>query len=165
MRPTRISLLVAVFVVFAAVTIVVLRDVYSGLPPLPWSAVPTFGLLALGEAYMGLNFRARIARKPGTRPVEALAVMRLAALAKATAYAGVAFAGVFGGFLLFALGLIDKSTPQHDALAAGVTLAAALVLLGAALFCEYCCRVPRRPDDDDEDDDDGPAPDSSFHHP
>jgi len=42
---------------------------------------------------------------------------------------------------------------------AGLTFAAALLLSVAALWLEYCCQVPRRPDDRrDQDSDDKPAP-------
>ncbi|HEY3686679.1 MAG TPA: DUF3180 domain-containing protein [Streptosporangiaceae bacterium] len=149
MGPTRIRWLVVVFAVIAVATAAVLKGVYSTLPPLPWSAVPTLLLIAVAEVYLGLNFRARIQRKPHTRPVEPLVVARVVALAKATAYAGSGFAGIFAGFAVIAAGLLDKPAPRQDAIVAGGTLLAALVVVGAALFCEYCCRVP--PGEDDKD--------------
>lgn len=161
MGPTRIRWLVVLFAVVAVATAAVLKSVYSNLPPLPWSAVPTLLLIAVGELYLGLNFRARIQRKPGTRPVEPLVVARVVALAKATAYAGSGFAGLFAGFALFAAGLLDKAAPQQDAMVAAGTLVAALILVGTALFCEYACRVP--PGDDENDHDDAPEPDP-FHN-
>lgn len=162
MGPTRIRWLVVLFVVVAVVTGVVVRGVYSTLPPLPATAVPSLLLIAVGEVYLGLNFRARIQRKSRTRPVEPLVVARLVALAKATAYMGSVFGGLFAGFAAFAAGLLDKPAPRHDALVAGGTLVAAIVLVAAALFCEYCCRVP--PGGEDENDrEDAPEPDP-FHN-
>ena len=162
MGPTRIRWLVVLFAVVAIVTTALLNGMYSTLPPLPWSAVPTLLLIAVAELYLGLNFRARIQRKPGTRPVEPLVVARVVALAKATAYAGSGFAGIFAGFMLFAAGLLDKTAPRHDAMVAGGTLVAAIVLVGIALFCEYACRVP--PGSDDEDGrGEAPEPDP-FHN-
>lgn len=162
MGPTRIRWLVVVFVVIAIATAGVLTVVYSTIPPLPWSAVPTLLLLAVAELYLGLNFRARIQRKPHTRPVEPLVVARVVALAKATAYAGSGIAGVFAGFAAFALGLLDKPAPRQDAIVAGGTLLAALVVVAAALYCEYACRVP--PGHDDEDDTPSPPDTDPFHN-
>jgi Protein of unknown function (DUF3180) len=38
--------------------------------------------------------------------------------------------------------------PRQDALTAVVTFASAVVLACAALYLEYCCRVPADKDDD-----------------
>lgn len=161
MGPTRIRWLVVLFVVVAVVTTALLNGLYSSLPPLPWSAVPTLLLIAVAELYLGLNFRARIQRKPGTRPVEPLVVARVVALAKATAWAGSGFAGVFAGFVLYAAGLLDKAAPRQDAMVAGGTLVAAIVLVGVALLCEWACRVPPGSDDENEP---GEAPDEDPFH-
>lgn len=161
MGPTRIRWLVVLFVVVAVVTTAVLNGLYSSLPPLPWSAVPTLLLIAVAELYLALNFRARIQRKPGTRPVEPLVVARIVALAKATAWAGSGFAGVFAGFVLYAAGLLDKAAPRQDAMVAGGTLVAAIVLVAIALLCEWACRVPPGSDDEDQP---GEAPDEDPFH-
>jgi hypothetical protein len=134
--------LVALVVAFALITWFALQNTYSNLPTLPWTAIPTVLLLALGEAYMGWMTRARIQRKPDTEPVEPLAVARLAALAKASAHAGAVFAGIFGGFLLRVLDLLDLPTPRTDALVGGGSFASCVLLVCAALYLEYCCRVP-----------------------
>jgi Protein of unknown function (DUF3180) len=55
--------------------------------------------------------------------------------------------------------MLNASTPRTDMLTAGLTFAAALLLAVAALFLEYCCRVPKSPGGDhDRDQDDKPAP-------
>jgi len=41
--------------------------------------------------------------------------------------------------------------PRQDALTGAITLAAAVVLTCAALYLEYCCRVPDLPDRDRAD--------------
>ena len=161
MGPTRIRWLVVLFVAVAVVTVALLNGLYSSLPPLPWSAVPTLLLIAVAELYLGLNFRARIQRKPGTRPVEPLVVARIVALAKATAWAGSGFGGVFAGFVLYAAGLLDKTAPRQDAVVAGGSLVAAIVLVGVALFCEWACRVPPGSDDENHP---GEAPDEDPFH-
>lgn len=143
MRPSRPAVLVVLFGAFALVTWVLLGPLYSSLPTVPWTAIPTVLLLAVGEAYSGWMTKARIERKPGTRPVEPLAVARLAALAKASAHAGAVFAGVFAGFTLYTADLLEQGVPRRDFLIAGGSAIACVVLVCAALYLEYCCKVPK----------------------
>jgi hypothetical protein len=78
-------------------------------------------------------------------------VARLAALAKASAHAAAVLAGVFGGFALALSDLLDLATPRRDFWVSGGTAVSALILVGAAYFMEYACRVPKGPDDEDDD--------------
>jgi hypothetical protein len=149
-NPTRPAILIALAAAVAALVWGVLQLAYVSLPPLPWTAVPTLLLLALGELVTAVNTRARIQRKPNTKPVEPLVVARFVALAKASAYAATVLAGVFGGFVLYLSSSLDKSTPRQDFTVSVGSLVAALVLVGAALFFEHCCRVPKGPDDEDD---------------
>jgi hypothetical protein len=140
--------LIALVLLAAVLTWAVIEAAYVSLPPLPWTAVPTLLLLAIGEAYTGWHTLRRIRRKRGTRPVEPLVVARLAALAKASAHAAAVLAGVFGGFALALSDLLDKATPRSDFFVSVGTVLAALVLAGAAYFMEYACRVPKDPDEE-----------------
>jgi hypothetical protein len=146
---TRPTILIAVLAGVAAIVWGVLQVAYVSMPPLPWTAVPTLLLLALGEIITAVNTRARIQRKPGTSRVEPLVVARFVALAKASAYAATALAGVFGGFVIYLASSLDKPTPRHDFTVSAGSIVAALVLVGAALFLEHTCRVPKGPDDDE----------------
>ncbi|WP_214413229.1 DUF3180 domain-containing protein [Sphaerisporangium fuscum] len=148
MKPSRPGVLVLLVAAFAVLTWAVLQQIYSDLPTVPWTAIPTVLLLAVGEAYSGWMTRARIRRAPDTEPVEPLAVARLAALAKASAYVGAACAGLFAGFVFHVLPLLDQDVPRRDFFLAGGSLVACVVLVCAALFLEHCCRVPKGPDDD-----------------
>ncbi|WP_030163680.1 DUF3180 domain-containing protein [Spirillospora albida] len=147
MRPTRPLFLAALVVVLGLITWAVLQTAYLSLPPLPWTAVPTLLLLALGEGFTAVNLLRRIRRRPGTRPVEPLAVARTAALGKASAHAAAVIAGVFAGFAASLADALDKATPRHDFFVSGGTFLSAVVLAGAAFFLEYACRVPKDPDD------------------
>ncbi|MFI6908462.1 DUF3180 domain-containing protein [Nonomuraea sp. NPDC050394] len=146
MRPTKPGVLVGIVVVLALLTWVLVRQVYSDLPVIPWTAIPTVLLLAVGEAYSAWMTRARIARKPGTKPVEPLAVARLAALAKASAYVGAVFAGIFAGFSLHTMSMLTRSTPRAEFFVATGSFLAFVVLIGAALFLEHSCRIPKDPE-------------------
>ncbi|HXA63156.1 MAG TPA: DUF3180 domain-containing protein [Streptosporangiaceae bacterium] len=146
MRPTRPAIVIALVAILTVATWALLRFMYASLPPLPWTMVPTLLLLALGEAFAGFNIRGRIQHKPDTKPVEPLMVARMAALAKATAHAAAVLAGVFAGFAVYLQSSMDKPTPRADFFVSAGTFIAAIVLVGAALFLEWTCRVPPGPD-------------------
>jgi Protein of unknown function (DUF3180) len=150
-RETRPWTLVAVAAACALVVWLIVRGTFTKLPPLPWTAVPALLILAIAEAFSGRNLRARIQGRRGGKPLAPIAVARMAALAKASSLAGAVFAGFGAGFLIYTLGSIDKAVPGHDAISAGVTFVSAIVLVGAALYLEHCCRAPTPPDDEDRD--------------
>ena len=168
MKPTRISTLVIIAVVCAAVGWLLLRAGYAKLPPLPWTGVPALLIAAAAEAWMGRDLKARIAARRGSglearsgghgarggsgrgarsgpKPVEPLFVSRMVALAKASSVAAAIIAGFAAGFDFYLAGSLTASTPRQDALTAAVTFVAAVLLACAALYLEYCCRVPGDP--------------------
>ena len=151
MKPTRVSTLVVVAVVCALLTWLLLRSVYQHLPPLPWTGVPALLVAALAEAWTGLDLRARIAGRRGLKPAAPLFVSRMVALAKASSLAAGIIAGIAAGFDIYLSGSLSASVPRQDALTAAVTFVAAVLLACAALFLEYCCRVPNAPDRDQPD--------------
>ncbi|GLY88472.1 DUF3180 domain-containing protein [Actinoallomurus iriomotensis] len=150
MKPTRIPVLALTLVVVAAVTWVIVHFLYLSLPLLPWTMVPSLLLLALGELYTALVTRARIQRKPGTKPIEPLVAARLAALGKASAYAAAVLAGVFGGMAIYLASSLEKPSPRRDFYVSGGTALAAIALIAGALILEHACRVPKGPEDEDQ---------------
>ena len=162
MKPTRISTLVIIAVVCAAVGWVLLRAVYAKLPPLPWTGVPALLIAAVAEAWTGRDLRARIAgsarrgsgqgargggqeARRDLKPPAPLCVSRLVALAKARAVAIIA--GFAAGFDFYLAGSLTASVPREDALTAVITFVAAVLLGCAALYLENSCRVPEDPDE------------------
>ena len=153
MRPTRTSTLAIVAVVCALAAWLLLRTVYEKLPPLPWTGVPALLVAAVAEAWTGRDLQNRIAGRRGLKPAAPLFVSRMVALAKATALAGAVIAGLAAGFVIYLSGSLNASVPRQDAVTGAITLAAAVVLSCAALYLEYCCRVPDIPDRDRTDQD------------
>lgn len=149
MKPTRPATLGVVAVIFAFVAWLLLRAVYQKLPPLPWTGVPALLVAAAAEAWIGRDLKARIAGRRG-KPAEPLFVSRMVALAKASALVAAAVAGVAVGFGIYLSGSLNATVPRQDALTAALTFAAAVILACAALYLEYCCRVPEVPDQSDE---------------
>jgi Protein of unknown function (DUF3180) len=147
MKPTRVSTLVIIAVVCAAVGWLLLRAVYTKLPPLPWTGVPALLIAAAAEAWMGRDIKGRIAGRPGSKPVEPLFASRMVALARASSVAAAIIAGLAAGFAFYLAGSLTASTPRQDALTAVITFVAAILLACAALYLEYCCRVPGDPEE------------------
>lgn len=163
MTPTRPRTLLLTGVLAFAVTWALLTAVYTSLPPLTWTGVPALLIAAGAEAWLGRDLRARIAgRRPG-RPAPPLFVARMVALAKASSLTAALLAGVCAGFMGYLSGMLAASTPRSDLVDASLSFGASLILLAAALYLEYCCRVPKSPGRD-EDTDHGPPPSSPFHN-
>ena len=151
MKPTRVSTLVIIAVVCAAAGWLLLRAVYTKLPPLPWTGVPALLIAAAAEAWMGRDIKARIAGRPGSKPVQPLFASRMVALARASSVAAAIIAGFAAGSDLYLAGSLNASTPRQDALTAVITFVAAILLACAALYLEYCCRVPGNPEEPQPD--------------
>jgi Protein of unknown function (DUF3180) len=151
MRPTRTSTLVIVAVVCALAAWLALRWVYERLPPLPWTGVPALLVAAVAEAWTGRDLRARIAGRRGLKPAAPLFVSRMVALAKASSLAAAAIAGLAAGFVIYLSGSLSAAVPRQDAVTATLTFASAVLLACAALYLEYCCRVPDAPGRDQTD--------------
>ena len=145
MKPTRVSTLLIIAALCAVAGWLLLRAVYAKLPPLPWTGVPALLIAAFAEAWMGRDIKARIAGRSGSKPVEPRFVSRVVALAKASSVAAAIIAGFTAGFALYLAGSLNASTPRQDALTAVITFVAAILLACAALYLEYCCRVPGDP--------------------
>lgn len=155
---TRPGTLAGIFAICAIVGWLATRATYTSLPLLPITSVPALAALALAEAAVGRSVHNRLtgrkAAKP--KPLAPIAVARLVALAKASSAAAAALGGLVGGYLVYVLRDLDKTVPARDARVAGVTLGATLLLIGAALYLERCCRAPKPPDDSDDESDRSP---------
>jgi Protein of unknown function (DUF3180) len=156
-RPTRARTLFLVALLAAVVTWAVLKAVYSSLPPLTWTLVPALLIAAAAEAWTGRDLRARIQGRTA-RPAPPLFVARVVALAKASSQAAALLAGISVGFMVYLSGMTGAPTPRADLVDASLSFGGCLVLLAAALFLEYCCRVPGDPGADDEDPVPPPSP-------
>jgi hypothetical protein len=148
-------------VLAGAVTWAVLTAVYTSLPPLSWTGVPALLIAAGAEAWTGRDLRGRIQGRQGARPAPPLFVARMVALAKASSMTAALLAGVCAGFIIYLSGMTSAPTPRGDLVNASLSFGACLVLMAAALFLEYCCRVPSDGDDEEVP----PPPKQSPFHP
>jgi hypothetical protein len=149
MKPTSVRWLALVTAVTAVLAYLVVDISYGSLPRVPTYAPISLVFLAVAEGVCAASIRARLAGRPGTRPVEPLAVARLAALAKASGLAGALMAGGYAGMLAYSVQHIDLHVSAHDAVASGFGVASAVLLMVAALLLERACRRPDVPPGDD----------------
>ena len=147
-KPTRASILAALAIGVGVLSWLVVRGHYSSMPALPVVPPVTLVVLAVFEVLYAFSLRARM-RNPGNRPLEPLFVAKMAVLAKASSHTAAIVAGVYGGFLVYTLANLGKPGVNSDSRASGLSVIASLALIGAGLFLEYSCRVPREPDDRD----------------
>lgn len=152
------DLLPVAVIVGLAVNLLV-RLNYNSLPALPRLAGATLLVLAVAEAALGVSLRARIQRRPGTRPVEPLAAARAVALAKASSLAGSIVLGGWLGVLGYVLPQRENLAASGDTASAAVGGVSAAALVAAGLWLEYCCRTPR-----DDSDPSGPSRRGSGGH-
>lgn len=145
MRPTRLPTLLLTALLAGLLTYAAFRARYSSLPPVPATAALSTFLLAAAEAYLAPSIRNRLAGRPRTKPIMPMAVARVAALAKASSALGALLAGMWVGIGAYVLPRIELATPRRDAVNAGIGLACALLLVGAALWLENVCRVKHPP--------------------
>ncbi|MFC5993719.1 DUF3180 domain-containing protein [Pseudonocardia hispaniensis] len=146
MKPTRIRDLASLAVVAAVIGYLFVRLTYGSLPAFPVPAGVTLGVLGLAEVIAGNVLRARIRRRPGSRPVQPLVAARAVLVAQASCRGGALVAGGWAGIVAYLLPRSGEiSAAASDAIAAGVGLVCALGLVGGALWLEHCCRTP---DDD-----------------
>ena len=146
MRPTRPWLLVALAVVTGVVAYILTLNFYADVAYSPPRFAPLWILLiALAEAYTATMTRARLAGRPGTRPINPIIVARLAALAKASSPVGALAFGAYAGFLGY-VARLDSEVAHRDTRTAALGMGCGLGLVAAALVLERVCRAPDPPE-------------------
>jgi hypothetical protein len=145
MTPTRPRLLVVLAVVGGVVGWVLTRlvDAYAGRSlPVPWTAPVVMALLALALVLWTRGTRARLERRPGTKPMEPLVAARSAALAMAGSRTGSVVAGFYLGVAVALSGSWDVPYVRELVLLALATVLASGAVVAASLWLERVCRLP-----------------------
>jgi 4-amino-4-deoxy-L-arabinose transferase-like glycosyltransferase len=151
--PTRPRLLVALVALAAVVGwgITRLWDAFANRSlPVPWTVPLVMLLLAIALALWARGTRARLARKPGTTPMDPLVAARSAALAMAGSRTGA----LVGGFYLgVAIGLApgwDVAFVRERVIISLLTALTSGLVVASALWLERVCRIPPSSDGDDK---------------
>ncbi|MFN8148746.1 MAG: DUF3180 domain-containing protein [Candidatus Nanopelagicales bacterium] len=155
-RPTSWKLLVALAALAAALgwATAHLVDAFADRSiSVPITMPVVMALLALATALWARGTRARLAGRPGTRPMEPLVAARSAALGLAASRAGALVAGFYAGVLVELVPRFDVPGVRERGIIAIATVVMAVLLALAGLWLERVCRLPedRTPDEDDDD--------------
>jgi hypothetical protein len=155
MRTTRVTTLVATAVVAVAVGwsgARVLAGLSGTAPRVPRGAPFAMVFLAAVLVTGALVMRRRVHHRRETTPLVSpdLAV-RLLVLAKASSLVGAAVTGAYIGLAIYHLGALSIPLRRTEAVVAGFTALAGLVVIVTALWLERECRAPH----DDERSDRG----------
>ena len=145
MEPTRPRLLVALAVLAAALgwSSVRLIDAYANRTmPVPWTMAAVMVMLALAVALWARGTRARLARRPGTKPMDPIVAARTAALALAGSRVGALVVGFYVGAGLALAPGWDVAGVRERVIASIVTVVGGLLLVAASLWLERICRIP-----------------------
>lgn len=147
--PTRIRDLALTAGLTAVLSYLLVSAYYGNLPALPWTSSAAIAFLAAAEGLTARSTGQRIARWPGTTPVQPLVVARLVALAKASSLVGAVLTGGWLGAFVYTFLERDRLlAADRDAVVSGLGVLVSLLLVGAALWLEQSCRAPRPPDEE-----------------
>ncbi|MFW0797564.1 DUF3180 domain-containing protein [Gordonia sp. CPCC 205515] len=149
--PTRLRDLALIAVGVGVVAWVLVRYNYGSLPAVPVLAGIVLYILAGLEVLIAFIVRSRVASRDVGRArgqLHPLTAARVLALAKASAILGAIATGVWAGVLVFLWTQHDLAAADHDRPGAILGLVGGVLLVGAALWLEYCCRAPDDPTDD-----------------
>lgn len=150
MKPTRLRLLLGVAVVAAALgwgASYLLDERVGRYLTVPWLAALTFVLLGLALLLWTRSVRARLAGRPGTRPLPPIVAARTAALAMAASRVGAFFVGWYAGVLVQLLPSADVPSVRESLFAAGGCVLGALLVVVAGLWLEASLRLPDPPEE------------------
>ena len=151
MKPTRVRDLLALAVLAAVITWLLVRTLYGSLPAIPVYAGASLYVAAVIEVVLAFVIRSRVGKHEigeGPGRIHPITVARSVALAKASALVGAASTGVWAGFLLFLLPeRAEVRAAMDDTSGAVVGAVAGVALVAAALWLEYCCKAPEDPDE------------------
>jgi hypothetical protein len=146
--------LVAVALVAALVSYLVVETSYGSLPSPTAGAPITLGLLALAELALAKVVRDRVqhrldaAGRPPRRALHPVQIARAAALAKASSLTGAIVLGGYGALFAWTAPRADVlAAAAADVLVSAVSALTGLALVVCALLLERACRVPDPPDD------------------
>ncbi len=144
MTETRLRSLALIALVASVAGYLLATLIYFDLPPLPALAPSGLAVLALLELIGAKAIHDWVSAPQRRGRLNALQVARAVLLAKASSLSGSILVGLYAG--VFGWTFVRKDTyasAGHDALLAGLSALASLLLVVAALVLERACRTPR----------------------
>lgn len=146
MTPTRLPNLLGLAVLTGLLGWFVLDQRTGDLLSLPYLAPVTAALIAVFELVLARVVRDKVRGRGRGRPMHPLQVARAAVLAKASSATGALLTGLYSGLGVWFLQHGELRVAHDDAVVAGFSVGACLLLVVAALLLERACRTPEPPD-------------------
>ena len=149
MTATKIRALVALAVLTGVLGWLAINVRTGDLLALPLLAPGVAALIAVFE--LGLakvvrdQVRGRARRRVAGRSMHPLQVARAVVLAKASSTTGALLTGLYAGLWLWFLQHDELRVAAHNAVVAGLSTGASVLLVVAALLLERACRTPAPP--------------------
>ncbi len=147
LRPTRLSVLAAVFVVAALAGFVFVplwEAAYVTAPRVEWTAVAALALIAGMLAVCAWTTYTTVHRDRRRMPSQR--AVNLLLLAKASALVGAVVAGGYLGFCLNFVDQLDVPLPRERAVRGLVAAVMGVTIVIFAMLLERACRIPKDPD-------------------
>lgn len=146
MTPTRLPVLLVMAVVTGALGWFVINLQTGDLLSLPLLAPAVGALMAVFELVLAKVVRDKVrGRGRGRRQMHPLQIARAAVLAKASSATGALLTGLYAGLWLWFLQHDQLRVAADNAVVAGLSTGASLLLVIAALLLERSCRTPTLP--------------------
>lgn len=155
MAPTRVRELMLLAIVSAAISYLVVLNLYRWFPPLTiWTGL-SLAAVGLALAVWGFYVRAKVNDAQigvGAGRLHPIAVARSVVIAKASAWVGALVFGWWVGVLAYLLPRRGElRVAAADTPGALVAAACALALVVAALWLQHCCKSPSQEPPDTAD--------------
>jgi hypothetical protein len=150
MKPTRPRLLVAIAVIAASLgwgAAFLINTRMASYIVVPWTAPATLLLLGIAILLWTRGVRARLAGKPGTKPLPPMVAARTAALAMAASRTGAFFGGFYAGVAVELIPNWAIPVAAERVLASGSAVLFSVLVVVAALWLERSCKLPDPPAD------------------
>ncbi|MCT2590014.1 DUF3180 domain-containing protein [Streptomyces sp. N2-109] len=155
MRQLRIRTLAGLFAIAGVLSWAGARmlDALGSLPSVPVEAPIVLTAIAAVLLATALSLRSRLKaqreRQPGAKGVDPMMAARAVVFAQASALVAALVSGMYGGTGVFLLlSEIDLPARGDQALYAGLSVAAGVAVLAAAVYLERVCKLPEDEDDD-----------------
>ncbi len=149
--PPRLLAILAVLGAVGGWVATALVDAFASRSfPVPLTVPVLMLVLALSVFVWARGTRARLERRPGTKPIPPLLALRTAALALAVSRAGAVIGGFYLGVAVALSPSFGIAYVRGLVVAAVVTAVGSAALVAAGLWLERICRIP--PSEGDEAD-------------
>lgn len=148
LRPTRIGMLVALFVLAMSFGWSVIRlwpRMFEQSPSVPWLAAFTMFALMVTAVVWAVAARGKLQPPPGKPRWHPLIAARTLAFAMAASRVGALASGFYAGFLVASIPTWSSPAGHQRVLVCGTIVVCGITTTCAAVWLERMCQLPKPP--------------------